>query len=193
MKVRNALCLLLIACVFAACGEPVVPRPRGYYRIDLPQASFAPFDSVGTPYAFEASEHSLVMPHKANNAEPFWLDIVYPRFNCKIHVTYRDITTNADVALEDSRRLVYKHTIKADAISESYYDAPERRVFGVLYRIKGDAATPLQFSLTDSTSNMFRGSLYFYCKPNKDSLAPVVNYLEEDIAHIMESFAWKNK
>lgn len=178
--------------VVAACGDVIVPRPRGYFRIDLPQPQYVVWDSAGAPYEFEMSTESVVVADGDQNAEPYWINISYPRLRCQIHVTYRDIRNNVDEALEDSRKLVYKHTVKADAIGESYYEAPEKNVYGALYRIKGNAATPLQFSLTDSTRNMFRGSLYFYCRPNKDSLAPVVKYLEEDVAHIMETFKWRN-
>lgn len=181
------MCLFLVA-----CGDVVTPKPRSYFRITLPEQKYERFDTVAFPYSFEKSAASNVVADKAEDAEPYWINIDYPSMKCKIHVTYKSLkNSDLDEALEDSRRLVYKHTIKADAIGESYFENDTDRVYGVLYQIKGNAATPLQFSLTDSLAHLFRGSLYFYCKPNKDSLAPVVAYLEDDIAHIMETFNWK--
>jgi len=52
-------------------------------------------------------------------------------------------------------------------------------------------ATPLQFYLTDSTRNFVRGSLYFNFIPNNDSMRPVINYLKEDVKHIISTFEWK--
>lgn len=189
-KAQYMLFALIAAIVAAACGDAVVPKPRGYFRIQLPEPQYEPFDSAAAPYRFEKPVYSIIEPDRDANSEPFWINIFYPRYNCKIHVTYRDIRTNAADALEDSRKLAYKHTIKADAIGESFYENTDRHVFGTLYRIKGNAATPLQFELTDSVRNLFRGSLYFYCKPNKDSLAPVVALVETDIIHLMETFNW---
>lgn len=190
MNLRNACNIAVVAAILTSCGDAVVPRPRGYYRIELPEPQYEMFDSAAAPYSFEKPVYSVIQPDRDADSEPFWINIFYPRFNCKIHVTYRDIRHNAVDALEDSRKLAYKHTIKADAIGESFYENADNQVYGTLYRIKGNAATPLQFELTDSLSNLFRGSLYFYCKPNKDSLAPVVALIEDDIVHLMETFKW---
>lgn len=189
---RRFVIIIVIALLVVACGDPIVPKPRGYFRIELPEPEYVAYDSVGEPYAFEINSCSRVVPDKDANAEPHWINIVYPNINCKVHVTYRTMDGNQDEVLEDSRKLVYKHTVKADAIGESYYENADRKVYGTLYHIKGNAATPLQFALTDSVKNMFRGSLYFYCKPNSDSLSPVVKYVEEDVAHIIESFQWRS-
>ena len=179
--------------MLAACSEPLVPKPRGYFRIMLPEPEYVSYDSIGQPYSFEINKCSYVTPDKDANAEPHWINIVYPGINCKVHVTYRPIKGDVEEVLEDSRKLVYKHTVRADAIGEDYYEDGERQVYATLYNIKGNAATPIQFSLTDSTRNMFRGSLYFYCRPNSDSLSPVVKYVENDIVHIIETFEWRSQ
>ncbi len=184
------MCLALVLSVIS-CGDPIVPKPRGYFRISLPQHEYEVYDKAGEPYSFEYPIYCVIEPDHDANAEPHWININYPQLNCKIHVTYRSMNDNADEVLEDSRKLVYKHTVKADAIGESYYDNNERKVYASLYRIKGNAATPLQFSITDSIRNMFRGSLYFYCRPNADSLAPVIAFVEDDVVRIVESFNWK--
>ena len=81
---------------------------------------------------------------------------------------------------EDSRTMAYKHTIKADAIMETLYSNDTSRVHGILYEIKGNAASSLQFWVTDSSRNFIRGSLYFNVEPNKDSLAPVISFFKEE-------------
>ena len=187
--IRNSIILAAIL-LATACTEAPVPKPTGYFRIAMPQHKYYQYDSINEPYSFETSYYSKIQPDNDENAEAHWINIYYPDFKCKIHVTYRTIDNNAEEVLEDSRKLVYKHTVKADAINESYYENNDDRIYASLYRIKGNAATPLQFSLTDSTDNLFRGSLYFYARPNADSLAPVVEYIEEDIVHLIETFKW---
>ena len=61
----------------------------------------------------------------------------------------------------------------------------------MFYEVTGNAASQAQFYVTDSTSHFVTGSLYFYAKPNYDSIYPAANYLEKDIRRIMESMEWK--
>ena len=59
------------------------------------------------------------------------------------------------------------------------------------YEVGGNAASQSQFYVTDSTEHFLTGSLYFYAKPNYDSILPAAKYLEKDIKHIMETVKWK--
>ena len=92
---------------------------------------------------------------------------------------------------EDARRFVYAHSDRADDISERLYEHPERHVYGLLYDLKGNVASPVQFTATDSTRHFFRGALYFNNVPNKDSIAPMLDYVRQDIIRLMESFEWE--
>jgi hypothetical protein len=45
--------------------------------------------------------------------------------------------------------------------------------------------------LTDSVRSFVRCALYFDNIPNQDSIAPVLEYINNDIQVLMESFRWK--
>ena len=94
--------------------------------------------------------------------------------------------------LEDNIRLAYKHVVKADAIEEQLYIDEDKNIYALIFEIKGDAASPLQFLATDSLRHFLRGSLYFDARPNRDSLAPVIDYITEDIFHLVETLQWNN-
>ena len=173
-----------------ACQPSYTPKPRGYLRIDFPAKEYVLFDSV-CPYTFEYPSYGKIVPDTDYNTEPCWINIEFPDFDGAIHISYKDVNQNLDKFVEDSRELTYKHTIKADAIKETVYNNPEQKVHGILYDIKGNAASNIQFYLTDSTTHFLRGSLYFNVQPDKDSLAPVISFFREDIIHLVESFAWK--
>ncbi len=176
----------------SGCSDPATPKPRGYFRIVLPEHSYMQYDADGMPFSFEHSTLSRVLVDKNSVGSDEWLNIDYPSLNCKIHVTYLRLQPGQEeMAYEDNHRLLYKHTVAADAIVGNFYDDDERNVHAAMYEVKGNAATPAQFSITDSLGQVFRGSLYFFCHPNKDSLAPVVSYVDEDINHLIESFNWK--
>lgn len=191
----RVLCVSLPALMplLSSCSDPVVPKPRGYFRITLPDHDYEPFGQADVPFSFEHSTLSNVVADKTLNKSDRWFNIVYPSLNCKIHITYLRLKADQeDLAYEDNHRLLFKHTVAADAIVGKYFDNDEAQVHAAIFNLKGNAATPAQFSITDSLGQVFRGSLYFFCHPNKDSLAPVVDYLDADICHLVETFRWQD-
>ena len=181
---------LLLLLLVTACQPTSTPKPRGFVRIDFPAREYVLFDSV-CPYTFEYPSYGKIVPDTDYITEQCWINIDFPDFNGTIHISYKEVNQNLNDFIEDSRDLTYKHTIKADAIQETVYTNPELEVHGILYDIKGNAASNIQFYLTDSNEHFLRGSLYFNVQPDKDSLAPVISFFREDIIHMVESFAWK--
>ncbi len=173
-----------------ACQRSYTPKPRGFMRVEFPAKEYLPFDSV-CPFTFEYPAYGNIVPDTDYMAEPCWINIEFPDFEGKIHISYKEVDQNLNDFIEDSRTLAYKHTIKADAIKETVYTNPAQEVHGILYDIKGDAASSIQFYLTDSNAHFLRGALYFNVPPDKDSLAPVISFFREDIVHLVESFTWK--
>ena len=192
-KLTIALLLLLLALLAACNSKRTTPKPRGYYRIALPfERSYAPAPlGESCPYTFEVSSLATVAPATDEHSEPFWVNVSYPAYNAKIHISYKPLRGNLDRYIEDTHYLVYRHTVKADAIVQQRFAGEHGRSFGYLYEIGGNAASNVQFYLTDSARHFLRGSLYFNTHPNRDSLQPVIDYLTEDIMHLMETVRWK--
>jgi len=177
--------------VLSSCSGDYYPKPNGYLRIDLPEKKYVSFDS-DLPYTFEIPVYSKVVPDNDPMAGKYWINIEFPQFKGKLHLSYKKINGNLNNYLEDTRTMVMKHIPKASAIENKTYENPSRKVYGLTYTIAGTAtASPYQFYLTDSTNNFVRGALYFNVVPNNDSLAPVIDFLEEDINHLIETFRWK--
>jgi gliding motility-associated lipoprotein GldD len=188
--IRIFLTAVLIT-FLASCAGDYTPKPRGYFRIDFPKHEYRAFDST-FPYAFEYPVYAVIRADSSKLAEPYWINILYPRFHAELHISYKVIGKNLPRYLEDARTLVNKHIQKANAITQQEYLNPEQKVFGLTYTIKGaDAASPFQFYLTDSTKHFIRGALYFNLVPNNDSLAPVIDFLTEDIQHMITTLSWK--
>jgi len=187
-RILLSICLMTIISI--GCQRNYTPKPRGYFRISLPEKEYQSFDTT-FPYKFDYPTYAKIANDSSNNAEAYWVNLEFPQFNGKVHMSYKTIHNNLFELLEDSRSLAYKHTIKADAINEKLFFDETKNVFGILYNIEGDAASSVQFFATDSTQHFLRGSLYFNSIPNKDSLAPVVTFVGEDIIRLMESLEWK--
>ncbi len=182
--------LLLISLFFfmLSCEENTdyYPKPRGYMRFDFPERTYSVYQADSCSFQFEIPEYFEVID-KANCNK----DIQMDRFNATLFLTYIPIDTNLSMNTEYARKLVYDHSIKADAIDEIALNDPERKAYGVKYDIKGDAASPYQFYITDSTSNFLRGALYFNVKPNYDSIRTSLNYIVEDLDKMLETVRWK--
>ena len=93
--------------------------------------------------------------------------------------------------MSDAQKLSYEHVVKADDIIEQPFVNDQAEVYGMYYEVRGNAASQAQFYVTDSVQHFVTGSLYFYAKPNYDSIYPAAVYLQKDIRKIMESLRWK--
>lgn len=182
--------LLLFSSGLKECGEASYPRPEGYVRVDYPERSYVSYDEQQA-YRFELPAYARVSPSHSKGAEPGWIDIQIPPLNATIHLSYKPVENNLTRFITDSRTLAYKHTVKAAGIDEKPFMDPENKRFGMVYELKGDVASALQFFVTDSTDHFLRGSLYFNCAPNRDSLNPVIGFLQEDIMHLINTLEWK--
>ena len=87
--------------------------------------------------------------------------------------------------------MAYKHTVRADAIEERFLSDSARHVHAMLYLIRGEVASSVQFYAVDSVRRYLRGALYFYAQPNVDSLAPAIDFFTDDIIHLIETLRWE--
>jgi gliding motility-associated lipoprotein GldD len=188
--------LLLFLCTSYSCKEVPVPKPKGHFRIDLPEKQYKEFNHqpemmADIPFSFEYPAYGHLSFQTENPGKPGWFDIEFPAYKARIYLTYKDVRNDlADLMEQTYKMNVKNHITKADAISELPFINPENKVFGVLYDLKGNTATSVQFYVTDSTRHFLRGSLYFSAEPDADSLAPVIEFFREDIIHLIETLKW---
>jgi gliding motility-associated lipoprotein GldD len=192
MKLIHAFFFILVPLVLIySCTDSYTPKPMGYFRIEFPDHEYIAFHDQ-SPFSFEIPKYSYIARDSSSMSEPHWYNLVFPSMKGKIHISYKTLNNNLSKYVEDSRLLAYKHTIKADDIIDYPFIDPKNKVYGIMYEIKGNAASPFQFFATDSSKHFIRGSLYFNVYPNKDSLAPVFAFIKEDIVHLIETIRWKN-
>lgn len=196
MMNKFLFCIVLFL-IFQGCGEVPSPKPRGYFRIDLPKKEYISTLDAATinkflPVNFEYPVYGNIDFVSDPEMEPGWFNIDFPEHRAKIYFTYKEVDNNLGDLMEQAYKMnVKNHVIKADAINEQLITDPGKDIYGILYSLKGSTATAVQFFVTDSTTNFFRGSLYFEAAPNQDSLAPVIDFFKKDIEHIIETLNWK--
>jgi gliding motility-associated lipoprotein GldD len=187
-------CLSTLACVSWSCSNnDYTPKPRGYFRIALPEKEYRLLDSI-YPYSFEYPVYARIVPDELALQETNWINIDYPQFRGRVHISYKTVTSIEMLQKfsEDARTLAFKHMPKASSIDQQAVAVPVNKVYGLIYDIKGvGAASPFQFVATDSTSHFLRGALYFDAIPNSDSLLPVIEFVKKDIVHMIQTLKWK--
>ncbi len=213
-KIILPLCIFLFAAT--ACNSTYTSKKNGFFKIDFPEKKYRLFDEPGMPYSFEYPQYATVIKDStyfdANPENEYWRNIDFAGFNAKIFLsykaiggkalfkirkadgTYRDSTgTNVyDKMINDAFTLTNKNDDIATSKKDSLFKT-KNNITGLLFKLGGNAATQRQFFMTDTGKNFLRGALYFYATPNADSVKPVVDFLQVDIDHMINSFKWKTK
>jgi gliding motility-associated lipoprotein GldD len=201
MKKISSLSIFLLVAILLilySCREIAVPKPKGYFRIDFPKKNYIPLNESDLlshlPLIFEYPSYGKISQGAYKNAESGFFNIEFPAFKAIIYLTYKDVKGDLPSLIEQTYTMnVKNHVIKADAIDEQIINNKDSKVYGILYDLKGNTATAVQFYVTDSIKHYLRGSLYFESEPNADSLAPVIDFFREDIIHLIETLEWEKK
>ncbi len=182
---HSILLYLVLAVLFTSCKDEVLPKPKAMLKLEYPTAKYQ-IAGEDCMYTFDQNSLSILKENKDCS-----LVLDYPMMKGSIYLTYKPVTDNLDTLLIDAQKLSYEHVVKADNIVEQPFINDEDGVYGMFYEVSGNAASQSQFYVTDSTNHFVTGSLYFYAKPNYDSILPAAMYLQNDIRRIMESLRWK--
>jgi len=189
--------ILIVFILFTGCRQHFTPKPRGFFRIDFPEKTYSPLKG-NYPYSFDVPDYAVILNDDKNPDKHDWINVSIPANKAQLHISFYDLNASSKPKretlyelMEETRELAYKHSVKASAIDEKIFVNPGGKVYGTIYNIKGNAASPMQFFLTDSTSHFLRGALYIREVPDIDSLRPVINFLEPDVIHLIETTSWK--
>jgi len=191
---------ILILCagmLLAACGnrsDNYVPKPKGYPRIDLPKPAYTPLAPTH-PYQFEYNKIARILPDSFARSEPHWIFVNYPSFNASVQLTYKPVRNDPQrlkAMLEDAYKLAGRHNIKAYEIKEQVVKLPSGQ-WANLISLSGEVPSQFQFITTDTTTHFLRGALYFNTATENDSLAPVIDYIKNDMVHMLKTLTWRQE
>ena len=186
--------VLIILLICFSCGKETTPKPAAKLRLEYPEPNYKDAN-LSLPFAFEKNALATnTKTRKLGGKDSYGVNLEYPALKGTIYLTYKAINKSEEKLisyLRDAQNFTQEHTQKADEIFSDVFEKPESKVYGMFYEVGGNAASQSQFYVTDSTDHFLTGSLYFYAKPNYDSIYPAANYLKNDIKHIMETVSWK--
>jgi len=184
-KIQLLIISILVLVGYQSCKEDVLPKPKAQLRLEYNEPQYVLMETE-CPYTFEKS---IISKAKINNR--CWINLEYPELRASINMTYRPIQNNLNELLQEAEKLTFNHSIKADGISSRPYLNEDHKVYGSIFEVSGNAASPLQFHVTDSSRHFITGAVYFDVQPNYDSIRPAVQYIENDIVRMIESLQWK--
>lgn len=184
MRISGVLVLLFLIVMVSSCEDEVLPKPKALLRLEYPKSEYSLMQTED--FEFKMNQISR-FEQKGKNS----ITLDYPTLKGSLFITYKRVEDNIEKLSVDAQRLSVEHSSKADGILPHPFVNDEKKVYGVYFEVVGDAASQAQFYVTDSTQHFVTGSLYFYTKPNYDSIYPAAAYLQEDIKRFMESIEWK--
>ncbi len=199
MKLVKNLFILITLIIACSCGENTtyVPRPKGFNHISLPEHSYVTIKDAkqSLPYTFEVSTLAKVYDDTTNwkNKKKYYKIIDYPQFDSKIHITYKEIHNNEDSLysfLKESFRLMDGHNKKAHSIEERAETIGKHPV--IFFELEGEVPSTYQFCTHDTSTHFLRGALYLQVADKNDSLAPIIDYVKQDIDHLIETLEWND-
>lgn len=187
--------IFFLALGLYACGNKASqPKPHAYPRVYYPEKKYRLFDTVA-PFSFMYPTYARITEHEdyIEGKNPFWYNLNYLPFNATLHISYKEFKTREEFEhlFEDTRKLVYKHDIKAEEIDQIDVQNSSTNTTGIIYELKGNTATNLNFYISDGKKHFLRGALYFNAKTEIDSIQPVFEFLKYDIIKMIETTKWK--
>jgi gliding motility-associated lipoprotein GldD len=180
---------IIIALGFVACkSDPPPPRPRAYPRIEFPDRSALNYNTTDCPYTFRYPGYAQINEKK----EACWFDLYMPVFQARLHCSYVPLTKEKGFTdlVRDAFVIAGKINERANYMTESRVQNAHG-VGGLILDWTGPAASPVHFYLSDTTNHFFKAALYFDSKVEPDSLAPMVDFIKQDIDSLIASFEWK--
>lgn len=203
----------------ASCGgNDYSPKPQAYLRIDLPEQHYWLVDTLRLPkdttiivdsdtlsfgkqakphktfpFIFEANECVELIEKDSPKGE-VWIDLNYPQWDGVIFLTYKHLHGADDLRgqIDTSSRMLEKHYQFASGIDEQAFESGNHTVHAVKWHLKGkNVASTYQFYATDSIRHFLRGALFINRPPNNDSLAPLLDYMQRDLDHLIETLRWR--
>ena len=183
--------LLFFTLIIFSCNEPNLPKQNGFLRIEFKEPYYSIYEEIDTPFNFYYNSNSTHL----NQIDSEILLFDYNDLNLSFKLSYYNINSKYDLEKKsrDFSLILDTHTKKSNGVILGEYDNNNRRIFGKLYEIKGDVASPIQFYLTDSLSNFISGSVNLKFKSNYDSIFPSIQYVKNDIIVLFESINWNMK
>ena len=183
--------LLIFFSIFYSCVDSNLPKQSAFLRIEFPEPNYIAPNEIKLPIHFYYNLSAADV--NVTNSKQFYLN--YPKMNLIVDMSLNKITKREDLEnnFRDFSLTLETHSKKSNGVFIREYENLNNRVYAKIFELRGDVASPIQFYLTDSTSNFINGSLNLKFKSKYDSIFPTIQYVKNDILVLVESLNWNTK
>ena len=141
---------MVLATLTISCEEQPVPKPKAQLRLEYPGAEYAAVES-GCPFLFEKSDACIAVINGK-----CWVNLEYRELKASVNMTYRPVEDNLQELLQEAEKLTFNHAIKADGISSRPFVNEKNKVYGSVFEVSGNAASPCNFILQTASITLLR-------------------------------------
>ena len=177
-----------------SCDSVELPKPNAYLRLDFPSPLYkeANFEANGTTVELNTASTYFTKIKNISNSL-ISKTIFYPLINAEIKLEYYNLNRYNKLNhrlknLNNFTSIHLKKSLKPPKIQE--FINQNTKVYASIININGDVTSPYQFYATDSVNNLIIGILSLKSKTKYDSVLPALDYLKNDVYHLIESIKW---
>ena len=187
---RILLTISVSLLMFACREKQSLPKPRAFPRVEYPERSYIDYQSATCPFTFQYPSYAEL---NAKDKD-CWFDLFMTSFNARLHCSYIPIKNREefDNLIRDAFQIGDRINERAN-YQEEFKVNNKLGVGGLMMEWSGPAASSVHFFLTDTTQHFFKAALYYDSKVRPDSLAPITDFIKEDINHMIATFKWLDK
>ena len=186
--------LIYICFIFIlGCDNYWMPKQSAFLRLDYSNPQYEQINNNEFPFLFETNNILSNISDINISNESIDFILKYDELNAQVNFQYKNIDSKEtlDTYILDLKKTIETHSIMANTVRIRDYVLEENDIYGRIFDLSGNVASPYQFYLTDNKNSIISGFVYFNIKPNYDSILPAINYIENDIINLIESFSWK--
>jgi len=189
--------ILIVFTILQSCNDSSsvsnndfnLPKQKGFLRIDFEEPSYSLLNDKEIPFEFYYNSTSVIV----NQISSKTLKLNYEKLGMSLDLSINKLYDNGEFLsyLSDFNLLLDSHTKKSNGFLLKEYENINYLTYGKIYEFRGNVASPIQFYITDSTSNFISGSINLKFKSNYDSIFPSIQYIKDDILFLFQSINWK--
>ena len=182
---------LLFSILILSCDTNELPKQEAFLRIEFNKPDYKDYNIINTSIGFYYNSNNVKIQYDGLKSFSFF----YPNHSMTIDILNDTIGDLKGIEnnLSDFYSILETHSKKSNGVLMEEYENTKKRVFGKLFELRGDVASPIQFYMTDSVSNFISGSLNLNQKSKYDSIYPSIQYIKKDMLVLFETLNWDYK
>jgi gliding motility-associated lipoprotein GldD len=185
----EGLVLLLLLIVgllpFSSCKNTDYPRPVAYPRLSYPSSHYVRVVLSDAGIRFEQPDFTKLRK-SANNKN--WYNLYFEGYKATLYLDFERLShKDANQYLLENEKLIFKQTTEKQAIKKEAFEPDDKRFVGFLYHIQGNTPSPFHLFVNNDRGRICAGSLVFDYEINSDSVSTILNGIESDLRHFIET------